>query len=353
MLTVPVGSTPTAGQVFTADGLGGAAFQNPASSSIPSGSIILITAGTCPAGFAEATELNGFTVIGTVAANGDIGTTGGSNTITPTGMVDAPTFTGNALGTHTHGIGSYVATAPTFTGSSGTIPAETISYPVNVPTNSSITISGSTGSEAAHTHSVTAAGTNGTGAVSGTSGTEAAHTHSVTSNATATVNEPNFTITGTKMTTSSSGTAAATAFNGTTIASGATTVANPAQTVTVTNNQVTSGAGSSHSHGAGSYVAAAETFTGSAVTSGAGSSHLHSAGTLAASTPAISWPANPPTNSTVSFTPSGTNSTPALSGTSGAASAGTPTGTNSAPAFTGNSADNRSAFVKVIFCKKT
>ncbi len=63
-------------------------------------------------------------------------------------------------------------------------------------------------------------------------------------------------------------------------------------------------------------------------------------------------------------TPAGTNSTPTMSGTSAAisagtpagtldsVSAGTPSGTVSQPTFTGNSTDNRSAFVKVIFCRK-
>lgn len=50
--------------------------------SVPAGSIVLIKSGTCPAGYAEDTDLTGRTIIGTVAANGDVGTTGGSDTIT-------------------------------------------------------------------------------------------------------------------------------------------------------------------------------------------------------------------------------------------------------------------------------
>jgi hypothetical protein len=88
---------------------------------IQPGMIVMITSGTCAPGFAEAAELNGFMVRGTVAANGNVGTTGGSDTVTPAGTVSQPTFTGNllaghlhiftgaALGTHTH---TAVSTVP-------------------------------------------------------------------------------------------------------------------------------------------------------------------------------------------------------------------------------------------------
>lgn len=46
----------------------------------------------------------------------------------------------------------------------------------------------------------------------------------------------------------------------------------------------------------------------------------------------------------LSFTPAGTNSAPTFTGNAG---------TISAETWTGNSLDNRSAFVKVIFCQKT
>ncbi len=64
--------------------------------------ITMILSGVCPLGFSEVAALNGKTVIGTVLANGDVGTTGGSNSITPAGTVSAPTFTGQALATHQH-----------------------------------------------------------------------------------------------------------------------------------------------------------------------------------------------------------------------------------------------------------
>lgn len=72
---------------------------------VPTGAIIFIDAGTCPAGYAEVSALNGKTIIGTVAANKDVGTTGGADAITPAGNNSAPTFTGNAFSSvisHTH-----------------------------------------------------------------------------------------------------------------------------------------------------------------------------------------------------------------------------------------------------------
>ncbi len=53
------------------------------------GQITLILSGTCPAGFSEVAALDGKTVIGTVSAHGNVGSTGGSDTITPAGTVAA------------------------------------------------------------------------------------------------------------------------------------------------------------------------------------------------------------------------------------------------------------------------
>ncbi len=95
---------------------------------VPSGSIIMITSGSCSAGYAEAAELAGLTVIGTTSANMDVGTLGGSDTIVPAGTVSQPTFlgsvlsghshtfTGSALSTHSHGVGTIAAAASIFTG---------------------------------------------------------------------------------------------------------------------------------------------------------------------------------------------------------------------------------------------
>jgi len=53
-------------------------------SSLPRGAIILMQE-ACPAGFTELSALNGKMPLGTLVANGDVGTTGGSSSITPTG----------------------------------------------------------------------------------------------------------------------------------------------------------------------------------------------------------------------------------------------------------------------------
>lgn len=173
-----------------------------APASVP-GSIILITSGTCPPGTIEATELNGVMLRGTLAANGNVGTTGGSDTITPTvasltaaaqtftgsaGTVPAQTFTGSSATTSAVSAGTPAGTnnAPALTMNSYT-PAGTIasSSQTKFTTNSSGTLANTTaartfvgtaatltGSVAAptftgsalatHTHTLTATGTNGT-----------------------------------------------------------------------------------------------------------------------------------------------------------------------------------------------
>lgn len=64
--------------------------------SIPSGSILLVDTGTCPASFAEVSGLSGRTLMGTVAANGNVGGTGGADGITPVGTNGAPALTMNS-----------------------------------------------------------------------------------------------------------------------------------------------------------------------------------------------------------------------------------------------------------------
>ncbi|MCI0353599.1 MAG: hypothetical protein L0099_00975 [Acidobacteria bacterium] len=186
----------------------------PPAGDVPVGGIILIDSGTCPAGYAEVATLDAQFLRGTVAANADVGTTGGSDNVTPSGTVSTPTFTGNALAGHTH----------TFTGNA--LAAHTHDYSTVI----------------AHTHvqninSGTTGGSNGYGKDTSTNGSEA-----------------------TAISTASTGSA-----------------------------------------------------TGTTTGVGAG-------------------------------TPSGSNSSD---------SAGTPSGTVSTPTFTGNSQDNRPAFTRVIFCKKT
>lgn len=62
---------------------------------IDAGAILMIKSGSCPSGFVEDTDLNGRMPFGTVAANADIGTTGGTDSITPAG-----TNSGGAVSAH-------------------------------------------------------------------------------------------------------------------------------------------------------------------------------------------------------------------------------------------------------------
>ncbi len=167
---------------------------------VPSGSIVFRTSGTCPTGWTEVSALSGKTLLGTVNANGDVGTTGGSDSVTPTftgssSVTSAAVFTGSSatssavsagvpagtnasvsitpLGTNaataTTGncaatnlaIGTGATTACKATAPNLTVPAETF-------TGSSTTVGAQTFTGAAlgtHTHTLTATGTNGTGTV--------------------------------------------------------------------------------------------------------------------------------------------------------------------------------------------
>ena len=80
---------------------------------VPAGIISMQISGTCQPGWTEVMALNGQFLQGTVAANGDVGTTGGNATITPAGTV----------------------TAPVFTGTPGTVPAETFTGTSNQATS--------------------------------------------------------------------------------------------------------------------------------------------------------------------------------------------------------------------------
>jgi hypothetical protein len=243
----------------------------------PLGGLFMTTYSACPAGTAEISAFNGAMPLGTIAANGDVGATGGSNTVTPGGSNATANFTptGNIA-------------APVFSGSAGIVPAETVSWPAGVPT-----FAGSSGTVPAQTFT----GTPFSSVIN--------HTHTVT---------VTYNVQG-----------------GTTAATTGTHV----MTSTATG-------GSARAPTAGDAVSAT-----TANPSG-GVSSITPAGTngTASFTPAgtVAWPAGVPTNGTASFTPVGTNSAPAFTGTQG---------TVPGEAWTGTQFDNRSAFVKVIFCQKT
>ncbi len=105
----------------------------PGAGSLPTGSILMITSGTCPAGFSEVVALDGVSVRGTLAAHSDVGTTTGSDTATPSGSVSAPSFTGNSVTSSAVSAGT-----PAGTNGTGTVtPSGTVAWPVGVPTNAS------------------------------------------------------------------------------------------------------------------------------------------------------------------------------------------------------------------------
>lgn len=262
---------------------------------IPSGLVTFVTSGSCPTGWAEASELSGVTLVGTTKAKGDVGTTGGNDNLTPSGTVSAPSLTMDSYtpgGTNSTSTISWPMNPPVFSGNSGTVSAATISWPAGVPTFAGNAIS----SILNHTHTISI--------------TDPGHTHTIQAQGSTTA--------------STSGT-----------------------------NIMTSTATGGSSRTMGGVNAANSKATGITASS------ANPAGGVASITPSgtISWPAGVPTNSTTSFTPVGTvawpmnvptNSNPVFSGNSA-----TLTGSISTPAFTGNVADNRSAFVKAIFCRKS
>lgn len=75
---------------------------------VPTGGIIAIDTGACPAGFTELTAARGRFLVGTPAA-GTVGGTYGSAHANLT----APTFTGSALATHQHRMPYSLAEIPT------------------------------------------------------------------------------------------------------------------------------------------------------------------------------------------------------------------------------------------------
>jgi hypothetical protein len=119
-------ATSTGPVVWAAVG-GGSSGGDP----VPTGAILLMASGTCPATYVEETSLDGRMPIGTLTAHADLGTTGGADTLTPAGTINAQTFTGtlaslthsganvtstftgSAMGTHAHELPFQLATTTT------------------------------------------------------------------------------------------------------------------------------------------------------------------------------------------------------------------------------------------------
>lgn len=91
-------------------------------SGVPSGMILFIDSGSCPSGWTELGSAGNHLLL-TIAANGDVGTTGGSNSYTPAGSSAAPTV--NSLTAAAQGFtgDSTTVGAQSFTGDATTVPA--------------------------------------------------------------------------------------------------------------------------------------------------------------------------------------------------------------------------------------
>lgn len=147
----PKGDRGDAGLAGSKGDKGDRGEQGPAGT-LPSGVLSFVVSGSCPIGWTEVTALSGKTLIGTVAASGDVGTTGGSDSITPTVnsltaaaqtvnslTAAAQSFTGDVTTVPAETVNSLTAAAQGFTGDSTTVPALaygtlTVAWPAGVPT---------------------------------------------------------------------------------------------------------------------------------------------------------------------------------------------------------------------------
>src|SRR5258708_36501042 len=120
----------------------------------PTNVVFMIVSGSCPVSTQEVASLDGVMPYGTLSAHGDVGTMGGSDTVTPAGTNGTVSFT--PAGT---------VAAPAFTGSSGTVPAQT--FTGSSATTSAVSGGTPSGTNAATTTSGNCAASNlaiGTGA---------------------------------------------------------------------------------------------------------------------------------------------------------------------------------------------
>lgn len=283
---------------------------------VPAGLTAMVTSGSCPSGYTEVSALNANMPYGTIAANGDVGGTGGANSVTPTVATltaAAQTFTGSSAttssvsgGTPSGTNGSVTGPAqviswpvgvPAFTGASGTVPAET--FTGNAGTVPAETFTGTPFSSVInHTHTITVTSLVQGGTTAATTGTHIMTSVATGGSARAPVSGDSFTATS----------------------------ANPSGGV----SSITPGG----TNGTVSFTPAGTNATVSFTPSGT-----------------VAWPAGVPTNAT-STIPGETFTGSALSGHTHTLTA---TGTNGTSSVTGtlSSLDNRSAFVKVIFCTKS
>ena len=281
--------------------------------SVPSGAIVMIASGSCPGGFTENDSFNASMALGTEATNGDAGTTGGSNTVTPTGSnavavftpvgtVAAPVFTGdsnmtssvsagtpagsNSGGSFAEGAisgGAFTEGAISGGGfaegaiSGGSFAEGAISWPVGVPTNAS----------GAFSEGAISAGSFSEGAISWPAGVPTNASGSFGEGAISyPVNVPAFTgaaLAGHTHTLTPTGT------NGT----AAWTIVTGGYAASTTHYSPDSFGGSALASGTTSITVPAEVFTGA----------LDTSSSVSGGTPSgtIAWPANPPTIASGTF----------------------------------------------------
>lgn len=189
-------------------------------SELSSGDIVIRASGTCGTGFTEVSGLDGKFLIGTLAANGNIGGTGGSDNITPAGTNDAPTLTMNAYtpaGTNAGGaVDAHSGTAVADHASHTHTYTDVVNHVHVQAVNSATTggLSGYTPDTSSNTSATSGYSTaNPTGGVASgtTNGPSATLTHSVTQPSAHTFTQPTFTGTQATLT----GSVAAPTFTGT------------------------------------------------------------------------------------------------------------------------------------------
>ena len=163
VLSIANGGTGSTTAAAAVTALGAA----PAASGVPSGMVAFITSGSCPAGWTENDNLATYNVLVTTTAAGDVGThasqslTAAAQTFTGSSTT-VPAETVNSLTAAAQTVNSLTAAAQGFTGDTTTVPAETVnsltaaaqtvnsltaaaqvvSWPANPPTNAATATSG-------------------------------------------------------------------------------------------------------------------------------------------------------------------------------------------------------------------
>lgn len=265
---------------------------------LPVGFVFISTVNTDPAtllGYGTWTAIGaGQVLVGYASGDPDFGAPGasvGAKTVASSGSNSAPTFTGSALGTHSHAAGTLAPSAH-----SGTAVTDHAAHTHSVTSNVSVT------DHAAHTHSVTSNVSVDNHASHTHTYTDVVnHTHPQTSYGTATGGSTGWTV-DTSMSGSTTTATQATGNPSGGVATGTTAGPNATLTHTTNNPAVTSGNPS---------ATLTHSVTNNAVTSG-----------------------NPSATLTHSVTQPDAHT---MSGSSEAVSGGTPAGTVSAPTFTGDS----------------